>query len=71
MEKALKIAGEIAANPTPQLRMIKQLITLNGSETDLALAQQREAELLAKCYDSPEHKEAVAAFLEKRPPKFR
>ncbi|MEW6270026.1 MAG: enoyl-CoA hydratase-related protein [Thermodesulfobacteriota bacterium] len=67
---ALALAGEIAANPAPQLRMIKQLLTENGSATDLTEVQRRESELLRECWKSPEHREAVAAFLEKRPPLF-
>ena len=70
LDEALELAATIAANPAPQLRMIKQLLTENGSETDLALVQQRESELLRECWRSPEHAEAVQAFLEKRPPKF-
>jgi enoyl-CoA hydratase/carnithine racemase len=70
LDDALAAAAAIAANPSPQLLMTKQLLTLNGSETDLQLAQQRESELLRQCWESPEHAEAVAAFLAKRPPKF-
>jgi enoyl-CoA hydratase/carnithine racemase len=66
-----ELAAEIAANPAPQLRWVKELLTLNGSETDLSLVQQREMERLAQAYVSPEHKEAVAAFLEKRQPDYR
>ena len=69
--RAGELAQEIAANPDPQLRMIKQLITRNGSESDLVEASRREFELLRQCYSSPEHKEASAAFVEKRPPSFR
>jgi enoyl-CoA hydratase/carnithine racemase len=68
---AFEAAREISANPDPQLRMIKQLLTRNACETDLDLVQQRESEMIRECWKSPEHKEAVAAFLEKRPPKFR
>jgi 2-(1,2-epoxy-1,2-dihydrophenyl)acetyl-CoA isomerase len=71
LPKAFEIAGTIAANPDPQLRMIKQLLTENGTATDLAAIQERESALLRECWKSPEHKEAVAAFLEKRPPRFR
>ncbi len=71
MDSAMALAGEFAANPTPQLRWIKELLTANGVETDLSAIQRRELEALQKAYNSPEHKEAVAAFLEKRPPKFR
>jgi enoyl-CoA hydratase/carnithine racemase len=71
LTRAGELAQRIAANPDPQLRMIKQLITQNGSESDLSLASKREFELLRQCYGSPEHKEAIAAFGEKRPPRFR
>jgi enoyl-CoA hydratase/carnithine racemase len=71
LARAVEIARSMAENPDPQLRMIKQLLTRNACETDLPTVQQRETELLRACWKSPEHAEAVAAFLEKRPPKFR
>lgn len=71
LDKALALAGEIAANPEPQLRWIKELLSRNGCATDLDEVQAREGELLQRCYASAEHKEAVAAFLEKRKPDFR
>jgi enoyl-CoA hydratase/carnithine racemase len=71
LARALALAEEIAANPAPQLRWVKELLTLNPSEADLALVQQREAERLLLAYESPEHREAVQAFIEKRSPDFR
>lgn len=71
LEAALAVAGSFAANPDPQLRMIKRLLTDNAAESDLPAVQRRETELLRECWKTPEHEEAVAAFLEKRPPKFR
>ncbi len=68
---AIEIAESYAANPDPQLRMTKRLLTDHVVETDLTLIQRREQELLAECWRSPEHAEAVAAFLAKRPPVFR
>lgn len=68
---ALDLAREIGANPPPQLRWIKQLLTRNGAETDLAAVQRSETERLRACWETPEHREAVQAFLERRPPKFR
>ena len=68
---ALERAGEYAANPDPQLRMIKMLLTENACETDLDRVVDREGEALAKAMKSPEFAEAVDAFLNKRPPKFR
>jgi enoyl-CoA hydratase/carnithine racemase len=66
-----EIALQIAANPDPQLRMIKQLLTENATETDLKLVQERETALLRECWKTAEHREAVQAFLEKRAPRFR
>ena len=71
LEQALELGRRIAANPSPQLLLIKELLTQNAVETDLHLVQQRESELLDACRAMPEHREAVQAFLEKRPPKFR
>ena len=71
VDKAIEIARSIAANPDPQLRMTKELLTINASDTDLDEVQRRESELLRVCWKTPEHKEAVDAFLAKRPPKFR
>jgi enoyl-CoA hydratase/carnithine racemase len=70
-EEAQRAGTEIAANPDPQLRMIKDLLTRNATATDLSEVQRRETEMLRQCWTTPEHKEAVQAFLEKRPPKFR
>src|SRR3954463_5473040 len=70
LDDALALAGEIAANPAPQLRMIKELLTRNSAETDLDAVQARESEMIRACWESPEHAEAVAAFLEKREPRF-
>jgi enoyl-CoA hydratase/carnithine racemase len=71
MPRAIALAQEMAGNPDPQLRMIKELLTRNASETDLALVQQRETDFIRHCWTTPEHKEAVSAFLEKRAPNFR
>ncbi len=71
LPRANELAAEIAANPDPQLRMIKDLLTRNGTEPDLKAVQSREQELLKRCYETPEHEEAVRAFMERRPPRFR
>ena len=70
LDEALGIAGEIGAHASPQLRMIKRLLTENAMETDLTEVQRRESELMRECWKSPEHAEAVSAFLEKREPNF-
>jgi enoyl-CoA hydratase/carnithine racemase len=60
---ALALAEQMAANPDRQLRMTKRLLTANGADTDLRAVQERESELLRECWTSPEHREAVEAFL--------
>ena len=71
LDEAMAIAGELAQNPPTQLRLIKQLLTANAAETDLDAVQRRELEAMQTCYRSPEHAEAVRAFIEKRQPVFR
>ncbi len=68
---AVAKAVQFGENPAPQLRMIKELLSVNGSETDTDLVQRRELDKLAQALKTPEHHEAVAAFMEKRAPKFR
>jgi enoyl-CoA hydratase/carnithine racemase len=69
--RAMAMAEELAGNPPTQLRQIKALLSANAGETDLAAVQKRELEALSAASRTPEHKEAVAAFMERRPPKFR
>jgi len=71
LEEAMAVATELASNPPTQLRQIKALLSANAGESDLATIQRREMEALNVAYRTPEHAEAVAAFLERRPPKFR
>lgn len=71
VDVAVERARSYGENPARQLRWVKQLLTANASASDLSEVQQREGALLRQCYESAEHKEAVAAFLEKRPPSFR
>jgi enoyl-CoA hydratase/carnithine racemase len=70
VDEAVAVAASMGANAAPQLRMIKQLLTENGSDTDLHRVQARESELLRECWRSEEHAEAVRAFIEKREPHF-
>lgn len=71
LPQALALAREIAANPASSLRLIKELLSVNGSCEDLTAVQAREVAALEKAYASAEHKEAVSAFLEKRKPDFK
>lgn len=68
---AFEAARELAANPPEQVRAIKALLTANAVESDLEVVQRRELEALHAAYASADHREAVAAFMEKRAPRFR
>jgi 2-(1,2-epoxy-1,2-dihydrophenyl)acetyl-CoA isomerase len=71
LDTAFEHANSYAVNSPTAVSMIKELLTLNGSESDLAAVQRRELQHLKVAMRSVEHKEAVSAFLEKREPKFR
>ena len=71
LPKAFEVGKAISANPDPMLRMTKDLLSKNACEQDMALAQKRETDYLRECWALPEHKEAVQAFLDKRPARFR
>ena len=67
---ALAKADELANNPTAVVRKIKSLLSDNVSEPDLDLVMQREGARDREARRLPSHREAVAAFLEKRVPVF-
>ncbi len=71
LDKALELANLIAENPSRQLRMTKELLTQNACTTDLSRAQKLETDALKVCWTTPEHHEAVDAFLNKRKPDFK
>ncbi|MGO8873057.1 MAG: enoyl-CoA hydratase/isomerase family protein [Acidimicrobiales bacterium] len=64
-----ELAGRLAAGPTRSLGLSKQL--LNASfETALPVSLDREAHFQAVAAVSPEMAEGMAAFKERRPPRF-
>lgn len=65
-----EMAARLAASPLIALNNIKRL--LNHAETsDLASALDHEAVLQADCFRSADFAEGVAAFLQKRAPRFK
>ncbi|MBP7002957.1 enoyl-CoA hydratase-related protein [Amaricoccus sp.] len=62
-------ARQLAAGPTAAYRLIKQGLR-RGMENDLDTQLALEAELQAEAGATRDFREAVAAFLEKRPPRF-
>lgn len=70
MNTALALAQEIAAGPPTALAMIKNLLNKSSNATlEQMLEYEGYAQTLA--YTTPEHREGVAAFREKRAPNFR
>lgn len=71
MDAAMDYARMFAANPNRQMGWIKDLITKNGANPDYNAVMRLEHGRINECYSTPEHREAVTAFQEKRPAKFR
>ena len=69
MEEAMGIARRIAANPTHAVRMTKRLLWA-GRSTRLDQSLEMAAAMQALAHATADHREAVAAFLGKRPPTF-
>lgn len=65
-----RIARALACGPQPAIGHIKANLN-DGLELDLAQLLDRECARHVECVDSPDHKEAVRAFVEKRPPVFQ
>lgn len=61
----------MGTNPSWAVREVKKLLTQNMAETDLDEVQRRELRSLRASYDTPEHREAIDAFMEKRAPDFK
>jgi 2-(1,2-epoxy-1,2-dihydrophenyl)acetyl-CoA isomerase len=60
---------ELVAAPPIPVSLTKSLIGRAG-ETSLETALERDAQAQATAVESEDHREAVAAYLEKRPPRF-
>ncbi|WP_350270439.1 crotonase/enoyl-CoA hydratase family protein [Brevibacterium sp. CBA3109] len=69
IERALELAGRVAANPVYSVRATKQLL-LDSERHTLASMLEDCASLQATAHFQPDHHEAVAAMLEKRTPRF-
>lgn len=66
---ARELADRIAANPAHAVRMAKRLLQ-QGREMAQAPLLELAAQMQALAHTTEDHREAVAAFLEKRPPRF-
>lgn len=68
MDTAMAKARSFAAKPPGALRETKKLLTADLPE--ITARMQIEARELARCFSTPEFKEAGTAFFEKRTPDF-
>ena len=64
------LAREVAASPPIPVALTKSLIG-RAAETSLETALERDGQAQATCIDTEDHREAVAAYLERRPPRFQ
>jgi 2-(1,2-epoxy-1,2-dihydrophenyl)acetyl-CoA isomerase len=63
------LAYRLAKGPTRAYALIKELIHISVA-SDLKTTLQLEGELQDKAFETADHREGVAAFLEKRPAKY-
>ena len=70
LPEAMKLAEEIAANPRDAVWAAKRLLHQNATESDLRRVTTLESYSIRERQSEPDHREAVTAFLEKRPPAF-
>ena len=69
LEKGLELARMIAAKGPLAVKFSKHLI-VHGQDLDLANANTFEADIFALLCATDDKREGMAAFVEKRPPKF-
>lgn len=69
MAEAQKLASGLAAGPTVALGRVKRMLNATFSN-DLTEQLKLEADCQVESGRSPDFKEGVSAFFEKRPPKF-
>lgn len=69
LDDVLSFVADIANGPTRVLGWMKEAVH-KGVESDLTTARRFENEVIERCRRSPEHKEGVTAFLEKRQPRW-
>lgn len=66
----MDLAKELASKSKPALMTAKRAVNLT-QETPLALGLEEEIQLWALMFDTPNQKEGMAAFLEKRKPEYK
>lgn len=69
LEETRTLALKMCDKSASAIKFAKEAID-NGLEMDFARASRYEADLFALCFTTPDCKEGIRAFLEKRPAKF-
>lgn len=69
MEQTLKLARELAAKSPLTMSYVKAAVG-RACDVDIDAGQQIERDLFALCFASEDQKEGMAAFFEKRAPRF-
>ena len=69
MPEAHRLAAKMAAMPTLALTMIRKVLA-SGASSSFAQQLDMERDFQAAASQTPDHREGVAAFLEKRAPRF-
>lgn len=69
LEAAVALARRIAVNPPQAVRLTKRLLR-EGRQASLAALLEMSAAAQSLMHETDDHAEAIAAFLEKRPPQF-
>lgn len=67
---AYALAHEIASGPTDAVWLTKRLVRRDAAEQNLHQVVANETQVFHQLKDKAAHREAVAAFLEKREPQF-
>ena len=69
LDEARALADRVAVNPPRSVRMAKRLLR-QSRESSFADVLELSAAFQALAHETADHKEAVNAFVEKRPPRF-
>lgn len=69
MDATRALAMKMCNKSASAIKIAKEAID-NGLEMDFARAARYEADLFALCFTTPDCKEGISAFLEKRPARF-